>query len=307
MPPLSHSSVYCDICDRCSACNSLSSIRDWSSSQWSQQSPPRTPATLSLNLPCVPGTPTPTPPPIPPVTFPTDPSGPRCIVKQKDLGATLFYWPITTAPGGDFCANDGGTTLTPRPTASDGSPNTAVYNGMTLVSPTAVLVLDALTAQVQYRAANRRSSWSRIGPTVEHAALSIAPQSLSSVHHQGNKLSIGWPLTSHSFDFADMNTVPVEKYSSAHCKGSCCEDCGRIWDVYRPRVGVPPEVTGLVDEWEFCEGWGSVRPVGVPVTAGVTTTVGVDAPLVTGEPETDGDLIQGGAEDHVAVETSDGW
>lgn len=29
----------------------------------------------------------------------------------------------------------------------------------------------------------------------------------------------------------------------------------------------------LRKEWEFCEGWGSVRPVTVPVTAGVTTSV----------------------------------
>ena len=55
--------------------------------------------------------------------------------------------------------------------------------------------------------------------------------------------------------------------------------------MYAPKVGVPDKVTGLREEREFRTGWGSLRPVLVPVTAGVSTAVRVEASRVTGVDE----------------------
>jgi hypothetical protein len=162
-----------------------------------------------------------------------------------------------------------------------------MYNGMTMTSPTAVLVIDALSAIVRYTS-NRRSSWTRLGPEYTAATFSVHPASLSSVNNGGARLRVGSPLTSYSFNFADLNTVPYPTYSSAHCKGAF-ENCDRIWNPYEPKVGVPSEVTGVKTEWNYCTGWGSVRPMAVPITAGVTTTVtrtaGAILPKETNEEE----------------------
>lgn len=279
MPPLSHPSVDCNFCDRCPDCNSISQFIAYESSRWSAQPEPRTPSTLSLWLPCVAGTPTPYGPTTP-VLFPTAPNSPSCLIRPKDDAATLYYWPVTTT-NGDFCKQDG-TTVTPTPTASNGSPNTAMYDGMTLTSPTAVMVLPALSAHIKFRS-HRRPEWTSVGPLYSSATVSIHPTSLSTVDHGGNRLSVGWDLTSYSLNYADFNTVPYSAYSRVYCEHSSFEDCARIWRDYVPKVGVPSEITRFRSEWEFCTAWGSVRPVLVPVTAGVSTSIG--APMITGRVE----------------------
>ncbi|KAH7130652.1 hypothetical protein B0J11DRAFT_258262 [Dendryphion nanum] len=271
MPPRSHPDVDCGFCDRCADCNSLSQFIAYSKSLWSQQPEPRTPATLSLLLPCVAGTPTPFGPTTP-LTFPTALHSPSClIIPPSEPDATLFFWPVTTTSG-DFCLQNG-KTIAPTPTIP-GQANTAVYNNLTLTSPTAVLIIPTLTAHLQYTSNRRSTYWTSFGAAHTSASFSLHPSAISSVDHGGNRLRVGSPLTSYSFNFADLNTVPYEKYSSVICGHSEYGNCERIWQAYRPKIGLDREGMGrLRKEWEFCEGWGSVRPVTVPVTAGVTTSV----------------------------------
>lgn len=271
MPPISNPSVDCHFCDRCNDCNALSQYISTESSKWSEQPEPRTPSTLSLRLPCAEGTPTPYGPTTP-LAFPTAPNSPSCIIEPVGQPftstATLFHWPVTTVSG-DFCKQDG-TTITPTQTIS-GKDNMAVYNGMTMTSPTAVLIIDAVSAVVEYRS-NNRNHWTYFGSVHTAATFSIHPTALSSVNNFGVRLRVGSPLKSYSFNFADLNTVPYPTYSSVYCKRAT-DNCSMIWDEYAPKVGVPPELTALRSEWKYCTAWGSVRPMVVPVTGGVTTTV----------------------------------
>lgn len=302
MPPLTYSSVDCGFCDRCADCNSISQFIAYSSSVWSQQLEPRTPSTLSLWLPCAAGTPTPYGPTTP-VIFPTATNGPSCLIRPVQNEGTLFYWPVTTVSG-DFCKQNG-STVTPTPTASDSSPNTAVYNGLTLTSPTAVLVIDALSAIVQYES-RRRSSYTSLGPEYTSATISLHPSSISTVTYGGQRLRVGQPLSSYSLNFADLNTVPYSVYSKQYCNNEY-GNCERIWKVYTPKVGVPTGLDELKPDWKFCTGWGSVEPQLVPVTPGVTTSVSKTADA-TRPQETSADEVEGEERNgNGAIRTSDGW
>jgi hypothetical protein len=207
----------------------------------------------------------------------------------------MFYWPITTLSG-DFCAQNG-TTVTPSPTAPDGSPNTAIYNGLTLTSPSAYLVVSAVNAQLKYRACNRRTSWT-IMPDATPATVAVHPSDVSSVFNPGLN-RVGARYDSYSFDWADMNTVRWEAYSSAECWKNANRNCERVWHAYTPRVGLPRAVTGVREEWKFCDVWGSVDPVMVPVTAGVSTTFSAVEARVTDGGE---GVVEEEGEEEVEVE-----
>jgi hypothetical protein len=193
----------------------------------------------------------------------------------------MYYWPVTTVSG-DFCKQDG-ITVTPTPTASDGSPNTAVYNGITLTSPSAYIEFKSINARVKYTAHNRRTSLTIMpeAHAVTSATVSIHPTDVSSVFNPGLN-RVGARYESKSFNWADMNTVPYEVYTSADCHKYASRNCERVWHDYTPRVGIPSAVTEMKEEWKYCTPWGSVDPVMVPVTAGVTTTLAAAEAKITG-------------------------
>lgn len=271
MPPLSYSDVDCGFCDYCADCESIAQFVEYSSSLWSQQPEPRTPATLSLQVPCRTGTPRP-PRSTSSISFPTALHSPSCLVVPEHDEATFFYWPVTTVSG-DFCLQNG-KTITATPTLS-GTPNTAVYNNITITSPTAVLVIPTLTALVESR--YRTNKWKAYGTHHTSATYFLHPSAVSSVNHEGGRRQAGTTLTSHVFNYADLNTVPYEKYTSAKCPYNNGDlQCERIGDIFRPKIGIEKDGMGRWrEEWKFCEGWGSVLPYPVPVTAGVTTTTSI--------------------------------
>ncbi|KAF2019008.1 hypothetical protein BU24DRAFT_405728 [Aaosphaeria arxii CBS 175.79] len=296
-PPQTFPSIDCNICNYCSGCDAIHQFVTYSKSLWSQQPEPRTPSTFDQRIYCSKGTPTPikTQTPVP---FPTAPNDGNCIIRADSDKGTLFYWPVTTVSG-DFCAQNG-TTVKASPTASDGSPNTAIYNGMTLTSPTAVLIIDAASAQI--RVSSRKKSWIRTG-TYTSNTLSLHPTAISSVDHRPGKLAVGSILPSYSFNFEDLNTVPQQKYWTAHCKHSGSYDCSRMWEAYVPMVAIPEEFTRLNKEIEFCTAWGSIEPIPVAITAGVSTSVSVTATgWVAQSTEADLEFVA-----EKAVGSKDGW
>lgn len=281
MPPLTHKSVDCNWCDYCEECKSLHQFVSWTSSVWSQQTEPRTPATLGIYAPCAPTRSTPKPQG--PVLYPTAPASSSCWLLAPEKAATMFYWPITTVSG-DFCKQDG-ITVTPTPTASDGSPNTAVYNGITFTSPSAYIKFDRIQARLRYATVRRGSTYTIMRDDVISPTITVHPTEVSSVFHPGRN-RLGARYDSFSFNWADMNTVPYKVYSSADCwKDPQYVNCERVWHAHTPKVGIPGAVTKLRTEWEFCSGWGSVRPFMVPITAGVTTTFSAEAAQITGVDE----------------------
>lgn len=271
MPPRSYTETDCGFCDYCADCESIAQFVSYSSSRWSQQPEPRTPATLSLNIPCATGTPRPKRS-TKPVSFPTALHSPSCIVVPYHDEATFFYWPITTVSG-DFCLQNG-QTITATPTLS-GVPNSAVYNNITITSPTAVLIIPTLAALVESH--YRGNKWVEHGSNYVSATLFLHPSAVSSVNHRGGRLRAGTPLTSLSLNFEDFNTVPYKKYVSAKCPyDENSMNCERIGDIFRPKIGFEKDgMDKWREEWKYCEGWGSVLPYPVPVTAGVTTTTAI--------------------------------
>jgi len=160
---------------------------------------------------------------------------------------TLLYWPISTKSG-DFCAQDGKTVLG-QPT-NPPHPDTAVVDGVTFTSPTAYMSFDYISADRYKKVGFREQAGQCGGPATEHVVFPIT-ESLYSADYNG------WGDQTWSFNFADLNTVPVEAYSRQYkCwdRWSGPDFCSGVFDVqaeYMPLVVIPTDLAGLKpEEWK---------------------------------------------------------
>jgi hypothetical protein len=178
----------------------------------------------------------------------------------RDEGrSTLFYWPVTTVSG-DFCLQDG-TTVFALPT-SPPEPNKVVVDGYTFSSPTNYMSFDVVSADVYSRVGSRTAMHRCGGPPKENVVFPIT-ESL----YSGNRAEDAtW-----SFNFADLNTVPVEAYSRQAKCDYAPESCvGVIADQaeYTPIIVIPTDLANLKpEEWKAAGCVGTKQAYDMPRVA----------------------------------------
>jgi hypothetical protein len=151
----------------------------------------------------------------------------------------LYYWPVTTVSG-DFCAQNGSTVFA-SPT-SPPEPNKAVVDGYTLTSPTNYLSFYGVQAYNH----GQRPRMTACGPSKDHVFLPITESFYSGQYKGVNN--------GYSFNFADLNTVPVEAWTRQRRCGYAHTACGKapiVQTEYTPILPLPTEVLNLEpEEWK---------------------------------------------------------
>ncbi|KAF7160361.1 hypothetical protein CNMCM6106_007802 [Aspergillus hiratsukae] len=176
--------------------------------------------------------------------------------------STVFYWPVTTA-GGDLCLQNG-TTIPATPTGT--SPNTAVVNGQTLISPSIYVSFTSI-----YAWSNRRAHpGSQCGDTHTDTIIAVDPISVSSVrnHRNAKYPTIG---TAYPFNFAEFTPQEVGNYTMPlipwpqYRGGSQCPlydpSCTMIRDDYMPFLDLPEAVRQIDKLWTECDAHWYIPPV----------------------------------------------
>jgi hypothetical protein len=159
---------------------------------------------------------------------------------------TLYYWPVTTVSG-DFCAQNGSTVFA-KPT-SPPEPNKAVVDGRTLTSPTNYVSFPAVYAMSH----GDRHKATSCGPSRDHVLLPITESFYSGGYNDN------WD---YSFNFQDLNTVPVKAWNRQRKCGPFHHGCDYLPIVqsdYTPLLPLPTEVLNMEpEEWKAagCKGRG---------------------------------------------------
>jgi hypothetical protein len=203
---------------------------------------------------------------------------------------TMFYWPVSTISG-DVCGKEG-QTVTPTPTIS-GVPNTAVFRGQTLVSPSAYLLARPVSAYVRgsYVAGAAEIEGGDCGNKYESVMIPVATESLSSFRKTQRDDGFGyvWATTlgpAYSFDLNDLNTVRWDIYSSAilctkkNIRDKTCRLTAEP-SRYTPILSLPLALKsagfGIPGEWENCTPATAVADITfVPITG-----TAIEIPLKT--------------------------
>jgi hypothetical protein len=178
----------------------------------------------------------------------TDASPGYCFI-YADYDPKVYYWPVTTVSG-DFCAQNGSTVFA-EPT-SPPEPNTAVIDGYTFTSPTNYISFGNVRAVIH----GRRPSTTRCG--VPNKTKVILP--ITETFYSGAYLA----SETYSFNFADLNTVPVEAYNRQRKCGyqhNLCDDDVILDEAdYTPILPLPTEIMNLEpEEWKAAGCGGSVN------------------------------------------------
>jgi hypothetical protein len=157
----------------------------------------------------------------------------------------LYYWPVTTVSG-DFCAQNGSTVFASPTSPPD--PDKAVVDGYTFTSPTNYLswaAVSAVLVDAHYRP-------HRCGP---NGHTDVIVPITESFYSQGYK-----DTTSYSFNFADMNTVPVSAFNRQSKCGYEQPTCTMpIEGDFLPIVPVPTEIWNLEPVWKSAGCQGSAK------------------------------------------------
>jgi len=154
-----------------------------------------------------------------------------------DSSATVYYWPVTTAPGGDFCAANG-STIFAEPT-SPPNQNTAVIDGHTFTSPTNYIAFAGLSAIIRTA---KYGSWTTCGGTATQYTTAVV------VPVTGAMTTKGLDGGRSSFNLEDLNTMKFEDFKAQRwCRNN---PCTVIEDFYTPELALPTEVLDLQPvEW----------------------------------------------------------
>ena len=156
----------------------------------------------------------------------------------------LLYWPQTELPDDGICPSQGGinmTTFTAEPTG-DG-PNTQIFEGLTLTSPTAYMSFSGVGV-----------SWCGTQSIIKtNALISMDPQDVSSLRVvpypiPGEPYSYGTFADQFSYNYADFNTpMPYSVYTNAWF----CQDlfpCQTMTpDSYSPILAYPTSFIELLN------------------------------------------------------------
>jgi hypothetical protein len=199
--------------------------------------------------------------------------GKRCHVEGDDM--RLLYWPVTTVGG--LCGNL--TTITPTPTAPDGSPNTAVFEGATYTSPSAYYLFNAYAYRNN---GGGIGDWDLCGPR-KSVTVAVEPTEVSSVLQRVKRRARGEKFPGTSFNFADLNTVPADTFTK-HCQHYNWPDgCETISARWRPWIVVPTGVLSSDSSWLPCSAGvplevTSYVPLGVSSESGMRTTLSPSLP-----------------------------
>lgn len=160
--------------------------------------------------------------------------------------AILYHWPLVTVSG-DFCAQNG-STVTAEPTIA-GLANTAVVDDYTFTSPTNYISFGDVHAVLH----GTRRQLTSCGPTATNVVLPIT-EPFYSGPYSGKE--------TYSFNFADLNTVPVEAWTRQKSCGLAHNKCSKSpieQADYTPVVPLPTEILNLEpEEWKAagCAGTG---------------------------------------------------
>ena len=157
-------------------------------------------------------------------------TAPRCYVDAS--GVELLYWPMTPASG---YPND---TVVSNATEVV----TAIFEGLTITSPTVVLSYGAIYAT--------DDCGSTLGGVYPGRLLTLHPDSVSSLYVQGGPPQHGSPFR---FNFEDLNIPHPLSVQLKQCWPTPVELCG-LEDAapYNPILADPPEIIGLDPAWENC-------------------------------------------------------
>jgi hypothetical protein len=191
-------------------------------------------------------------------TTPYDPCAGQCGMTAGN--ARLLYWPVTTT-NGDFCAQNG-TTVTATPTG-DG-PNTVVFEGTTLTSPTVYMSLQMIGAEVVLQ------ETASCGPTYNNVLVPMQPSELSSRTGYQN-------FGVASFNLANLNSpLPYGVYTDQwKCQPNPLDQCPVVAGAYNPLLDIPwKKLTHLDPYYSSCTYGGRYGaydpPQAVQTAAGLT-------------------------------------
>ncbi|KAE9369960.1 hypothetical protein N431DRAFT_469836 [Stipitochalara longipes BDJ] len=165
---------------------------------------------------------------------------------------TMYYWPVTTASGGDFCAHNG-SILTPTPTDPGGHPNTIVSGSMTFTSPSVYIV--ANSAYAWYATKERGyTTWGQsCGAVDRHFTYAVDPASMSTINPHT-------PEVLYPLDYQDLNTIRQEAYQRECGRRYGCSFFSSIVSDFTPYVKMPLGVNTVESEWKGCSGLGQFLP-----------------------------------------------
>ena len=149
-------------------------------------------------------------------------------------GGNIYYWPVTTTMG-DFCAYNGSTVFA-EPT-SPPDPNTVVKDGYTFTSPTNYLSFNYFEGFIP------TTSGRKVACGTGAQRDFIVPITESFYSHGGG--------STRSFNFEDLNTVPMSAYRAQRKCLNKLSDCKTIEGQYYPQIPLPTEVLNLEPkEWK---------------------------------------------------------
>lgn len=189
----------------------------------------------------------------PPCTSPLKPCPTATAECSVDADyVTMYYWPVTTAAGGDFCAHNG-TIVTPSPTDLAGHPNTVVSGQMTFTSPSVYII--ANSAYAWYATKHRGyTTWGQSCGTADRSfTYAVDPASMSTINPHT-------PDVMYPLDYQDLNTVRHEAYQRECGRRYGCSWFSSIVSDFTPYVKMPLAVNTVEAAWNGCSGLGVFIP-----------------------------------------------
>lgn len=218
----------------------------------------------------------------------TDPSCPAPTEKAHCSAdaeqGTVFYWPVSTA--GSLC---NGTSIVPGTQTVAGAPNTAVFRGATVTSPTALVILRKATLSAASTTSRPYQAlyWQPCGHPTD-LTLSLEPDQISTVQTQysvsfEDKDYTDWTSTTMNapiqFEHLNRGGVPYSAYANA-VRGCNVNETrsdyrrcpSTILPDYTPSMVYPKQAIAQVTDASFANftcSTGTVkrRPTYVPITA----------------------------------------
>ena len=189
----------------------------------------------------------------PPCTSPLSPCPTSTAACSIDADfVKMYYWPVTTASGGDFCAHNG-TILTPSPTDPGGRPNTVVSGTMTFTSPSVYLIANSAYAWYQTKERGYTTWGQSCGAVDRRFTYAVDPASMSTI--DPHTPDVAYPL-----DYQDFNTIRFEAYQRECGQRYGCAAYTDIVSGRTPYVKIPAGVNTLEPEWKGCSGLGRFFP-----------------------------------------------
>lgn len=163
----------------------------------------------------------------------------------------LLYWPVATTSL--YSGNDGEQRTSIIPISGDPAKTvTAMYDGITLVSPTVYIsfqtafALDECSSPVGH---NHTGSIVAVQPSdLSSIHGSLGPQYItaSSAHFRGS-----WVPAPFNYTNMALTPVPLDVYLD---QPSCYDSfCSTIYTDYRPVLSIPKQVLGLDPAWSACD------------------------------------------------------